>query len=106
MRFSRLFPFCGKKKEVIHNIGKNSENTKLQSEYVVFAFAAPPVGTEMLSASICLQLLYHLGPPVELMPLASPCDMYSKQHMEATMVGQHQGTQSYKKLHQFPPLFN
>lgn len=35
--------------------------------YVVFAFAAPPTGhtalcAEMLSASVCLQLLYHLRP--------------------------------------------
>lgn len=27
-------------------------------------------------------------PSVELVPLAQPCDMYSKQHMEAALMGQ------------------
>lgn len=64
----------------------------MQNGYVVFAFAAPLTGNRALCRDvICLCLPTALvspgAPSVELVPLALPCDMYSKQHMEATLLG-------------------
>lgn len=71
-----------------------------QSSVALFAFAPPPPGIKMLSVSVCLQLVYHLGPPwLKRCHRPDPCDTYSKQHVEAALLGHHhQGKQGRKHL--------
>lgn len=69
----------------------------------VFAFAAPPAGSGALCRDvICLCLptapVSPVAPEAEPVALARPRDLYSKQHMEETLLGQrHRGAQSRKK---------